>query len=194
LPAPAFEAELLGAHMQVAVEVPQNPAPDWTHEAVFASERQSAARARWFVSSRLVGHRLLKLVDPVRAVTSELSANAIVHARTPSAVTLSCTGPVVLLRVQRRCGRFPGGPLLRSGDGRRGLRAEPRRHPQPRVGVTTTANHSKCVCASFDIRAHGERGWFRSPRQLTRDADGPDLGRASNDADFGRRSRAQCGD
>src|SRR3954452_5786701 len=96
--------------MQVAVEVPQNPAPDRTHEAVFASERQSAARARWFVSSRLVGHRLLRLVDPVRAVTSELSTNAIVHDRTPSAVTLSRTGPVVLLSVQDAA---PDSPAVR---------------------------------------------------------------------------------
>ena len=144
--------------MQVAVEVPQNPAPDWTHEAVFASERQSAARAKSFVSSRLVDHRLLRLVDPVRAVTSELSANAIVHARTPFAVTLSRTGPEVLLSVQDAA---PDSPAVRCSvqvmaeGGHLNLVATLSRSR----GVTTTANHSKCVWASFDIRAHGERGW-----------------------------------
>src|SRR4051812_10874560 len=131
MPAPAFEAEPLGAHMQPAVEVPQNPAPDWTHEAVFASERQSAARARSFVSSRLVDHRLLRLVDPVRAVTSELSANAIVHARTPFAVTLSRTGPVVLLSVQDTA---PDSPAIRCSVQVMAEGAEPRRHPQPLLG------------------------------------------------------------
>jgi hypothetical protein len=148
-----------GAHMQVAVEVTQNAAPDWTHEAVFASERQSAAQARSFVSSRLVDHRLLRLVDPVRAVTSELSANAIVHARTPFAVTLSRTGPEVLLSVQDAA---PDSPAVRcsvqvmaEGGHALNLVATLSRS----WGVTTTANPSKCVWASFDIRAHGERGW-----------------------------------
>jgi hypothetical protein len=145
--------------MQVAVEGPQNPAPDWTHEAVFASERQSAGWARSFVSSRLVDHRLLRLVDPVRAVTSELSANAIVHARTPFAVTLSRTGPVVLLSVQDAA---PDSPAVRCSvqvmaEGGYGLNVVATLSRA--WGVTTTANHSKCVWASFDIRAHGERGW-----------------------------------
>jgi hypothetical protein len=148
-----------GAHMQVAVEVTQNAAPDWTHEAVFASERQSAGWARSFVSSRLVDHRLLRLVDPVRAVTSELSANAIVHARTPFAVTLSRTGPVVLLSVQDAA---PDSPAVRCSvqvmaEGGYGLSLVATLSRA--WGVTTTANHSKCVWASFDIRPHGERGW-----------------------------------
>jgi hypothetical protein len=145
--------------MQVAVEVPQNPAPDWTHEAVFAAERQSAVRARSFVSSRLLDHRLLRLVDPVRAVTSELSANAIVHARTPFTVTLSRTGPVVLLSVQDAA---PDSPAVRCSvqvmaEGGYGLTLVATLSRA--WGVTSTPNHSKRVWASFDIRPHGERGW-----------------------------------
>ena len=144
--------------MQVAVAVPQIPAPDWTHEAVFEPERQSAAQARSFVSSRLVDYRLLRLVDPVRAVTSELSANAIVHARTPFVVTLSRTGPVVLLSLQDAA---PDSPAVRCSiqvmaEGGYGLNLVATLSRA--WGVTTIANNSKCVWASFDIRPHGERG------------------------------------
>jgi hypothetical protein len=148
----------LGAHMQLAVEVPNYPAPDWTHEAVFASERQSAARAGSFVSGRLVDQRLLRLVDPVRAVTSQLCANAIVHARTPFTVTLSRTGPVVLVRVEDA----PDSPAVRCSaqvmaEGAYGLNLVATLSRD--WGVTTTANHSKSVWASFDIRSRGEGGW-----------------------------------
>lgn len=159
LPAPALEAEPLGADMHVAVEVPQDPSPDLTVEAVFASERQSAARARSFVSGRLVDHRLLRLVDPVRAVTSELSTNAIVHARTPFTVTLSRNGPVVLLSVEDAA---PDSPAVRCSvqvmaDGGYGLNLVA--SLSRAWGVTISANHSKSVWASFDIRPHGEGGW-----------------------------------
>jgi hypothetical protein len=145
--------------MQVAVEVSQNPAPDWSYEAGFASERQSAARARAFVSSRLIDHGLLRLVDPVRAVTSELTANAIVHARTPFAVTLSRTGPVVLLRVQDAApdSLAVRGSVQVMAEGGYGLNLVATLSRA--WGVTTTADNSKCVWASFDVRSHGERGW-----------------------------------
>lgn len=82
-------------------------APEWTYDVRLAPERQSAARARSFVSSQLIEHRLLRLVDPVRAVVSELAANVIVHARTPFVVTLSRTGPAVLLSVHDASSRRP---------------------------------------------------------------------------------------
>jgi anti-sigma regulatory factor (Ser/Thr protein kinase) len=145
--------------MLVAVEVPSNPAPDWTHDAVFASERQSAERARSFVSSHLVDHRLLRLVNPVRAVTSELSANAIVHAGTPFAVTLSRTGPVVLLVVQDTAPDSPAALRPVQVMAERGYGLNLVATLSRAWGVTTTANNSKCVWASFDIRPHGERGW-----------------------------------
>jgi hypothetical protein len=143
--------------MQVAVKVRQDPAPDWTHEAVFASERQSAAQARSFVSGRLVDHRLLGLLDPVRAVISELSANAIVHARTSFAVTLSRTGPVLLLSVQdaapdSKAVRRSVGVMAEGGYGLNLVASLSRAW-----GVTTAANDSKSVWASFDVRPHGER-------------------------------------
>jgi hypothetical protein len=81
--------------------------PEWTCDALFAFERQSAARGRSFVSSQLIEHRLLRLVDPIRAVVSERAANAIVHAQTPFTVTLSRTGAVVLLAVREPAIELP---------------------------------------------------------------------------------------
>jgi hypothetical protein len=158
-PAPAPQAEPLGAHMQASVDNPTNPQPDWSHDAVFASERQSTARATSFVSTMLIDHRLLRLVDPVRAVTSELSANAIIHARTPFTVTLSRTGPMVVLTVQDGA---PDSGVVRSsvqvmaeeGHGLNLVATLSRAW-----GVTAAADHSKRIWASFDIRPHGEQGW-----------------------------------
>jgi hypothetical protein len=64
-----------------------------------AAEPKSASRARAFVCHHLVEYRLLHLVDNVRLVASELATNAIVHARTPSTLTLSRSGSTVLLEL-----------------------------------------------------------------------------------------------
>lgn len=60
----------------------------WTHHLTLAGEPLSVLRARRFVCFHLVEHRLLYLVEDVRLVTSELSANAVRHAQTPFTVTL----------------------------------------------------------------------------------------------------------
>jgi two-component sensor histidine kinase len=98
-------------------------------------------------------------VDPVRAVASELAANAIVHARTPFTVTLSRTGRVVLLRVEDAAVESPirrSVQLMAEGGYGLNLVASLSRA----WGVTTAAaNDDKCVWAEFDVRPHGDRGW-----------------------------------
>ena len=56
-------------------------------------------RARHFVCSLLIDHRLLYLVEDVRLVVSELATNAIRHAKTPITVTLEQVDRAVLLTV-----------------------------------------------------------------------------------------------
>ena len=62
---------------------------NWSHETTLAAEPASAARARDFVRLHLVALHPGDLVDDVRLVVSELATNAVVHAGTPFAVTLS---------------------------------------------------------------------------------------------------------
>lgn len=73
---------------------------DWSHETVLAAEPMSAALARDFVSVHLVAHQLLHLVEDVRLVASELATNAVAHAQTPFAVTLSSANGAVRLAVR----------------------------------------------------------------------------------------------
>jgi hypothetical protein len=149
---------LWGPHMNMTVETPPTAAPEWSYEALFASERQSAARARSFVSSQLIEHQLLRLVDPVRAVASELAANAILYARTPFTLRLSRTGPSVLLSVHGGSRAIPtprsGQVMAEDGQGLNLVASLSRDW-----GIITAANDTKCVWATFDVRAIGDRGW-----------------------------------
>lgn len=70
---------------------------DWSHETVLAADPMSVARARDFVCTHLVVHDLLHLVEDVRLVVSELATNAVAHAQTPFAVTLSSANGSVSL-------------------------------------------------------------------------------------------------
>jgi hypothetical protein len=72
----------------------------WSHQATFEASPISASRARDFVTRRLIDHRLLYLVDPVRLVASELATNALVHAQTAFSVTLEACEQTVLLKVR----------------------------------------------------------------------------------------------
>jgi hypothetical protein len=121
---------------------------EWTHTATFAPERQSAARARAFVSSHLIDHRLLHMVDRVRLVASELAADAILHAATPFTVTLSRAGPVVRLEVQDASATAARGSVQvmeRDGYG-------PRIISQLSLdwGTSSAADGSTCVWVCFD--------------------------------------------
>ena len=73
---------------------------NWSHATALPGEPRSVSRARQFVFSRLVEHRLSHLVDDVQLVASELAANAVRHARTPFKVILEKAGDSVILSVQ----------------------------------------------------------------------------------------------
>lgn len=71
----------------------------WSHETQLPSEVESVPRARHFVCSLLIDHRLLYLVEDVRLVVSELATNAVRHAKPPIIVTLEQVDQSVLLTV-----------------------------------------------------------------------------------------------
>jgi hypothetical protein len=72
----------------------------WSHATALPAEARSVSRARHFVCSHLVEHRLSHLVDDVQLVASELAANAVQHARTPFKVILERADDSVLLSVR----------------------------------------------------------------------------------------------
>lgn len=72
----------------------------WSHRTSLPDAPRSAGLAREFVCGRLVEHGLHNLVDDLRVVVNELATNAIVHARTPFAVTLRGDQGWVLLQVR----------------------------------------------------------------------------------------------
>jgi anti-sigma regulatory factor (Ser/Thr protein kinase) len=76
--------------------------PNWCHETSLPAEPASARRARAFVIHYLVDHRLMYLIDPIRLITSELTTNAIQHARTAFTVTLKGFDDVVVVTVEDR--------------------------------------------------------------------------------------------
>lgn len=79
----------------------------WSHTVTFAPDPGSVARARDFVCAHLLVHGLSALVDDVRLVASELTTNAVMHARTPVTVSLTRERHSVLLRVQDGSPRLP---------------------------------------------------------------------------------------
>jgi hypothetical protein len=80
-------------------ERPLRQATLWSHETLFPGEVESVPRARHFVCSLLIDHRLLYLVEDVRLVVSELATNAVRHARSPIIVRLEQVDQFVLLTV-----------------------------------------------------------------------------------------------
>lgn len=72
----------------------------WSHATALPGEAESVSRARHFVCSHLVEHRLSHLVDDVQLVVSELAANAVQHARTPFKVILERADDWVLLSLR----------------------------------------------------------------------------------------------
>ena len=126
-------------------------APYWSHQATFEVSPITASQVRTFVSHRLVDHRLLYLVDPVRLVASELATNALVHAQTVFSVTLAAADQTVLLMVRDESTALPAG---------RGAQAkDPSGHGLEIVnmvsldwGVKQDDAGSKVVWASFAIR------------------------------------------
>ena len=74
--------------------------PDWSHQILLPAEPLSASTAREFVTQHLAAHELMALAPDVGLVVSELATNAVAHARTPYALTVSGTGAMVLVVVQ----------------------------------------------------------------------------------------------
>ncbi len=59
----------------------------------------SVGMARRFVREQLLGWELDELVDPAVLLTSEVTTNAVLHARTPYAVVLAVVGEAVVVDV-----------------------------------------------------------------------------------------------
>ena len=123
----------------------------WSHATALPGEARSVSRARHFVCSHLVEHRLSHLVDDVQLVASELAANAVQHAHTPFKVILEKADNSVLLSVQDGS---PSPPAHLASD-----RLDPAGRGvsivdlvSHRWGVTDGPGEGKSVWASFAAR------------------------------------------
>lgn len=121
----------------------------WTHTISLSAEPASAARARDFVCAHLLMHGLPTLVEDIRLVASELTTNAMQHARTPLVLTLTREAHCVTLSVHDDS---PVLPVLSTA----GI-AEPRGRGLAIVdrlsagwGVDVADDRSKAVWARFD--------------------------------------------
>ena len=112
-------------------------------------------KAREFVCQHLVQHDLLYLVEDVRLVVSELATNAMLHARTPFAVSLERFVRVVLLTVRDSSASGPERVAADVLDTHgRGLVIVD--HVSHDWGVAMGSRGSKSVWASFVTRS-GDR-------------------------------------
>jgi two-component sensor histidine kinase len=120
----------------------------WSHQVDLAAEPTSAGLARDFVSLHLISHNLLDLVQDIRLVVSELATNALLHAQTPFAVTLSMTGGMVLLTLQDGSQLLPvhSAPATTDPNGRGLMIVELLSHEW---GTSADEGGSKSVWASF---------------------------------------------
>lgn len=123
----------------------------WSHVTQFPAEVESVPKARHFVCTHLIDHRLLYLVEDVRLVVSELATNAVRHANTPFAVTLEQVDQSILLTVTDSS---PAPPVRLSTDLMDGSG-----HGLSIValvsrdwGVTQLPREAKSVWASFALR------------------------------------------
>ena len=124
------------------------------YEKAFEAAPISASLARAFVTARLIDHRLLYLVDPVRLVASQLATNALVHAQTAFRLTLASPGQTVVLTVRDDSRSLPArrAPQALDATGR-GLEIVD--IISLRWGIDKDRAGAKAVWASFAIR--GER-------------------------------------
>ena len=132
-----------------------NQTPDWSYETVLPAEPVSASKARDFICEHLVAHRLLYLVENVRLVASELTTNAMLHARTPFIVTLSLEDGRVCLTIRDGSTSVPikTMPDLMDMNGRGLMLVE---LLSDEWGVRTERDGSKSVWASFATRTRPE--------------------------------------
>lgn len=76
------------------------PPSGWKYALTLPAEPETPGAARAFVVWRLQSHDLLRLVEDVRLVTSELVTNAVTHARTPLTVTVERDAALVTVTVK----------------------------------------------------------------------------------------------
>ncbi|HLN75522.1 MAG TPA: ATP-binding protein [Nocardioidaceae bacterium] len=140
-----------GKFLVPAVLPQPNRATLWSHGTQFPAEVESVPRTRHFVCTHLIDHRFLYLVEDVRLVVSELATNAVRHANTPFAVTLSQVDQSVLLTVTDGS---PALPVRLARDvldtGGRGLSIVDLVCRD--WGVTRLPGEAKSVWASFALR------------------------------------------
>lgn len=124
----------------------------WSHEARFEPEMHSAKAARDFVTVHLLHHELAYLADDVRLVTSELAANAAVHARSPFMVRLESLPLCVRVSVQDDIAAEPMVRVAAATDpSGRGLAVVERFSTA--WGIVRTPTGGKSVWASFALRS-----------------------------------------
>ena len=130
----------------------QATAETWGYSCALAAEPQSAWKARTFVRFYLIEYRLPHLVDSVRLVASELATNAVVHAQTPSSLTLSQSGSAVKLALTDGSGQPPtrrlASPEQTLETGGYGLGILDALSLE--WGVIADCNQAKTIWASFD--------------------------------------------
>jgi anti-sigma regulatory factor (Ser/Thr protein kinase) len=128
--------------------------PDWSHTTVLTPEPMSAAMAREFVELHLRTHDLGHLVEDLQLVASELATNAVAHARTPLALTLSRVDESVLLVVEDSSASMPVPRSPGAEDvGGRGLLLVAALSQD--WGTRTDGRGRKSVWASFPIAGTG---------------------------------------
>lgn len=76
--------------------------PEWSHRRLWPARPESVAEARTFVAAHLRAHGLRHLVQDASLVVSELTTNAVIHARTPFEVRLTRSDGTVLVQVTDR--------------------------------------------------------------------------------------------
>jgi len=124
------------------------PLDDWAHKTAFEASPASVSLARDFVGDHLLAHVLPHLVEDVRLVASELATNAVQHACTAFAVSLSQAGGLVLLRVHDMSTSrlLPTHPEALDESGRGLLIVASVSHAW---GLEIDQDGGKCVWASF---------------------------------------------
>jgi anti-sigma regulatory factor (Ser/Thr protein kinase) len=128
-----------------------NEISGWSYQILLAADPVSASKARNFICEHLVAHGLLYLVEDIRLVASELTTNAMEHARTPFAVTLSQVDGIVRLTITDGSTSVPvrSTPDLMDMNGRGLMLVE---LLSDAWGSITDTDGSKSVWASFTTR------------------------------------------
>ena len=124
----------------------------WSHHIVLPPLPISAYQARAFVRQRLVDHGLMRLIDDVQLITSELATNAVLHTQEPFTVTLRREGPLVVLAIRDSSLLLPLPSPIQAMDtqGRGLVVVDSFSHDW---GIDRRTGWAKSVWASFELTA-----------------------------------------